>query len=252
MLRHLRIMQYLKGDNKYKEGRIDGHIGTKKGRELLAQLEAEMEMAEAFERLSLEQQEQREQVPSDNNDLFNFLDGNSDDNKSDIERDDELDDELDDQSDDKLTDEEDIFSTIDSEKEFDNNSPLRSTHFTTPRPPTPEPLTPFGSCPINYTTPKPPIPEPLTPFTSGPVDSRPINYITPKPPTPEPLTPFTSGPIDYTKLIPPTSETTSLVLPTLSIKPAGKQIRKVKYPVVQTAASLRSKRLRSKNKKICW
>ncbi len=81
--RHLRIIRYLNGDNKYKEGRIDGHTGTKKGRRLLAELEAEMATLEAFESLSLEEQEQR---------ITNPEDSDSDDyNLSDFELDDEFD-----------------------------------------------------------------------------------------------------------------------------------------------------------------
>ena len=50
MPRHLRIIRFLKGDNKYKEGRIDGQTDTKKGKKRLGELIAKMEKAEAFEK----------------------------------------------------------------------------------------------------------------------------------------------------------------------------------------------------------
>lgn len=50
MPRHLRIIRFLKEDNKYKEGRIDGQTDTKEGKKRLAELIAEMEKAEAFEK----------------------------------------------------------------------------------------------------------------------------------------------------------------------------------------------------------
>lgn len=50
MPRHLRIISFLKGDNKYKEGRVDGRTDTKEGKKRLAELIAEMEKAEAFEK----------------------------------------------------------------------------------------------------------------------------------------------------------------------------------------------------------
>ena len=50
MLRHLRIIRFLKGNNKYKEGQIDGQTDTKEGKKLLGELTAEMENAEAFEK----------------------------------------------------------------------------------------------------------------------------------------------------------------------------------------------------------
>lgn len=81
--RHLQIIRYLNGDNKYKEGHIDGHTGTKQGKRLLAELEAEMAILEAFKSLSLEEQEQR---------IANLEDSDSDDyNLSDFELDDEFD-----------------------------------------------------------------------------------------------------------------------------------------------------------------
>lgn len=46
---HLRIIRFLKGDNKYKEGRVDGRTDTKEGKKHLAELIAETEKAEAFE-----------------------------------------------------------------------------------------------------------------------------------------------------------------------------------------------------------
>ena len=51
---HLQIVRFLKGDNKYREERIDGRSDTKRGKELLAQLEADMARAEAFESLQPE------------------------------------------------------------------------------------------------------------------------------------------------------------------------------------------------------
>ena len=55
MPRHLQIARFLKGDNKYREGKIDGRSDTKQGKQLLAQLEADMAEAEAFESLQPEQ-----------------------------------------------------------------------------------------------------------------------------------------------------------------------------------------------------
>ena len=50
MPRYLRIICFLKGDNKYKERRVDGRTDTKEGKKRLAELIAEMEKAEAFEK----------------------------------------------------------------------------------------------------------------------------------------------------------------------------------------------------------
>ena len=47
--RHLRIIRFLKGDNKYKEGRVDGRTDAKAGKKRLAELITEMEKVEAFE-----------------------------------------------------------------------------------------------------------------------------------------------------------------------------------------------------------
>ncbi len=54
MPRHLRVVRFLKGDNKYKEERINGRSDTKQGKQLLAQLEADMARAEAFKSLQPE------------------------------------------------------------------------------------------------------------------------------------------------------------------------------------------------------
>lgn len=45
---YLEKIRYLKGDNCYKKGRIDGQSDTKAGRIYLAQLEAEMAQAQEF------------------------------------------------------------------------------------------------------------------------------------------------------------------------------------------------------------
>ena len=50
--RHLRIIRFLKGDNKYKEGRVDGRTDTKEGKKRLADLIAEMEKVESFEKMN--------------------------------------------------------------------------------------------------------------------------------------------------------------------------------------------------------
>lgn len=50
MPRYLQIIRFLKGDNKYKEGWVDGQIDTKEGKKRSAKLLAEMEKAEAFEK----------------------------------------------------------------------------------------------------------------------------------------------------------------------------------------------------------
>ena len=50
MSRHLQIIRFLKGDNKYKKGRIDGRTDTKEGKKRLGELIAEMEKARAFEK----------------------------------------------------------------------------------------------------------------------------------------------------------------------------------------------------------
>ena len=52
---HFQVVRFLKGDNKYKKGRIDGKSDTKRGKQLLAQWEADMARAEAFESLQSEQ-----------------------------------------------------------------------------------------------------------------------------------------------------------------------------------------------------
>lgn len=50
MPQHLRVICYLKEDKKYKKGRIDGRTDTKRGKQLLAQLESDMAIEEAFEK----------------------------------------------------------------------------------------------------------------------------------------------------------------------------------------------------------
>ena len=55
MPRHLRIIRFLKGDNKYKKERIDGKSDIKRGKQLLAQLKADMAEVEVFESLQPEQ-----------------------------------------------------------------------------------------------------------------------------------------------------------------------------------------------------
>lgn len=46
---YLQIVRFLKGDNKYRDGRIDGRSDTKWGKQLLTQLEADMAIVKAFE-----------------------------------------------------------------------------------------------------------------------------------------------------------------------------------------------------------
>ena len=51
MLYHLQIIRFLKGDNKYREEKIDKKSDTKQEKKLLAQIEAYMTASEAFESL---------------------------------------------------------------------------------------------------------------------------------------------------------------------------------------------------------
>lgn len=49
MPHYLRIFCFLKGNNKYREGRIDGRSDIKWKKQLLVQLEVDMVRAEVFE-----------------------------------------------------------------------------------------------------------------------------------------------------------------------------------------------------------
>ena len=46
---HFQVTHFLKDDNKYGKGKIYGRNNTKQGKQLLAQLEADMARAEVFE-----------------------------------------------------------------------------------------------------------------------------------------------------------------------------------------------------------
>ena len=52
---HFQIVRFLKADNKYRKGRIDGRSDTKQGKQLLAQLKTNMAIAKAFKSLLLDQ-----------------------------------------------------------------------------------------------------------------------------------------------------------------------------------------------------
>lgn len=49
MLHHFQIICFLKDDNKYRERKINGKSNTKQGKQLLAQLEANIARAKVFE-----------------------------------------------------------------------------------------------------------------------------------------------------------------------------------------------------------
>lgn len=51
---HHQVVCFLKGDNKYKKGRIDRRSDTKRGKQLLAQLKVDMAKVEVFETLQPE------------------------------------------------------------------------------------------------------------------------------------------------------------------------------------------------------
>lgn len=163
------MIYYLNWDNKYKKSRIDGHTGIKKGRQLLAELKAEMEALEVFESLSLEKQEQRIANPKDtDSDDYNLFDF-------------ELDDEFDmDFGEDDEKEEDDInqnHPVLDDILEGNTPKPHHSsfkygetpqpTQYSTPKPPEIEPLTPLIPKPSGYRTSNPPTPKPLTPLSTA-------------------------------------------------------------------------------------
>ena len=77
MPQHLQIIRFLKGDNKYKEGRIDGRTDIKEGKKHLIELIFEMEKAEAFEK-----NEQLSYISDDSTSPTNNVDDASSDSDS--------------------------------------------------------------------------------------------------------------------------------------------------------------------------
>ena len=69
MPRHLQIIRFIKGDNKYKKGQIDGQADTKERNKRLAKLIAEIEKAEAFEK-----NEQLSYISDDSTSVINNVD----------------------------------------------------------------------------------------------------------------------------------------------------------------------------------
>lgn len=147
MPRHLRIVRYLKGDNKYKESGVDGRTDTKASRLLLQQLEAEMADVSEFEPLS-PAQIPRNRSPS----ISSIITSSS---------------------------EESVTSDhLSSLRQLSISFPIltqRPANYSTPEPPTPEALTPLprqssisflnlSERPTDYSTPEPPTPEALTPL----------------------------------------------------------------------------------------
>ncbi len=227
--RHLCIICFLKGDNKYRERRVDGRSDTKRGKQLLAQLKADMAVAESFETLRPEQI-----APNTEDKSFLVSSTSSEDEDSNAESDIEDSNEKEAQGNyninkiklkswkvnsfiDSIALQEtptDIRSHIDVESgkaHVDDSSGYtsykqrRPTFYKTPEPPTSELFTPAEMDildkrqklrrPTFYKTPEPPTPEPFTPTGINILDKRqklrrPKLYSTPEPPTPEPFTPL--------------------------------------------------------------
>ena len=77
MPRYLQIIRFLKVDNKYKEGRIDGRTDIKDGKKRLVKLIAEVEKTEAFEK-----NEQLSYISDDSTSSTNNMDDASSDSDS--------------------------------------------------------------------------------------------------------------------------------------------------------------------------
>ena len=261
--RHLEKIRHLKGDNRYKEGRIDSRSDTKAGRICLEQLEAEMAQAQAFvtELTPPIHCGRSISISSTSSDSFNT----SNTSQSTLRR--------------GETQRTSRFQTYlnvppDTPQSYSSMSIIMESGTSTP-------LIPVA--PPGYSTPEPPIPEPLTPYTSHryltstvliykllfsfqlTIKSVPLRYSTPKPPTLEPLTPYssTSKPLTPKPLIPysstlelplqkplssysstPELSTPKLLTPYLfnPVIPQPKIRCKKKTSSIKTAASRRSKR----------